>query len=75
MGWLLILTALPRLPALDTSVTLLAQPMLTVLWGRLLFAERLSWVQAAGVALVLLGVLILSVAGTVRRRPRVPAAS
>lgn len=68
VGWLLILTALPRLPALETSVTLLAQPLLTVLWGRLLFAERLSWVQASGVALVLLGVLALSLAGTVRHR-------
>lgn len=74
VGWLLILTALPRLPALDTSVTLLAQPMLTVLWGRVLFAERLSWVQASGVALVLLGVLVLSVAGTVRTRTRARAA-
>lgn len=68
VGWLLILTALPRLPALETSVTLLAQPMLTVLWGRLIFGERLSWVQAVGVSLVLLGVLALSLGGTVRRR-------
>ena len=68
VGWLLILTALPRLPALETSVTLLAQPMLTVLWGRLIFAEKLSWVQAGGVSLVLLGVLALSLGGTVRRR-------
>lgn len=68
IGWLLILTALPRLPALETAVILLAQPLLTVLWGRLLFAERLSWVQAAGVALVLLGVLALSLGGTVRGR-------
>ncbi|HKI57644.1 MAG TPA: DMT family transporter [Trueperaceae bacterium] len=70
IGWLLILTALPRLPALVTSVTLLAQPMLTVLWGRLIFAERLSWVQAGGVAMVLLGVLALSLGGTVHRRAR-----
>ncbi len=68
VGWLLILSALPRLPALDTSVTLLAQPMLTVLWGRLLFAERLSWLQAGGVTLVLLGVVALSLGGTVRSR-------
>ncbi len=67
VGWLLILTALPRLPALETSVTLLAQPMLTVIWGRLLFAERLSWVQAGGVALVLAGILALSLAASMRR--------
>jgi drug/metabolite transporter (DMT)-like permease len=74
VGWLLILSALPRLPALETSVTLLAQPMLTVVWGRLLFAERLSWVQGGGVALVLGGILALSLAGTVRRRQAARAA-
>ena len=74
VGWLLILSALPRLPALETSVTLLAQPMLTVVWGRLLFAERLSWVQGGGVALVLGGILALSLAGTVRRRATARAA-
>lgn len=68
LGWLLILQALPELPALETSVTLLAQPMFTVLWGRLIFVERLSWFQAGGVAMVLLGVLALSVGGTVRDR-------
>jgi drug/metabolite transporter (DMT)-like permease len=67
VGWLLILTALPRLPALETSAMLLAQPMLTVLWGRLLFGEALSWVQVGGVALVLVGILTLSLGGTVRR--------
>lgn len=69
LGWLLILTALPRLPALETSVMLLVQPILTVVWGRLLFGEDLSWVQASGVALVLLGVLTLNLRGSVRRRP------
>lgn len=74
VGWLLILTALPRLPALETSVTLLAQPMLTVLWGWLLFGEGFSWVQGTGVALVLLGVLALGVGGTVRRGASLGAA-
>ncbi len=74
-GWLLILTALPRLPALETSVTLLAQPVLTVLWGRWLFAERLAWIQLAGVVLVLVGVAALSLGGTVRRRSGAVAAA
>lgn len=69
VGWLLILTALPRLPALETSAMLLAQPMLTVLWGRLLFAERLSWVQGAGVAMVLIGILALSMSSTASGSP------
>lgn len=72
-GWLLILTALPRLPALDTSVILLVQPVLTVLWGRVLFGEHLLWIQAVGVVLVLLGVLALSLGGSARRRPPAPS--
>lgn len=64
-GWLLITKALPKLPALETSVLLLMQPMLTVLWGRLLFAEYLSTVQWWGIACVLLGVGALSVFGSV----------
>jgi drug/metabolite transporter (DMT)-like permease len=55
-GWLLIAYALPRLPAVETSVLLLLQPMATVLWAFLLFAEDLSALQWLGVALVLTGV-------------------
>jgi drug/metabolite transporter (DMT)-like permease len=62
-----ILAVLPRLPALDTSVLLLVQPMLTVVWGRLLFAEVLSPLQVAGVALVVLGVATLAVRSARRR--------
>lgn len=56
VGWLLIAYALPRLPAVETSILLLIQPMASVIWARLLFAEALSWVQWAGVGLVLAGV-------------------
>jgi len=55
-GWLLIAFALPRLPAVETSMLLLGQPALTVIWGVLLFAERLSPLQWAGAAIVLGGV-------------------
>jgi drug/metabolite transporter (DMT)-like permease len=58
VGWLLIGYALPRLPAVETSVLLLLQPMATVLWGYLLFSEDLSAVQWLGVALVLSGVAL-----------------
>lgn len=61
VGWLSIVTALPRLPALETSIVLLAQPMGAVLWGRLFFAEDLSLVQWSGVGLVLAGVTLLSI--------------
>ncbi len=56
VGWLLIAYALPRLPAMETSVVLLLQPMATVLWAFLLFAEDLSALQWLGVALVLGGI-------------------
>lgn len=59
-GWLSITSALPRLPAVETSIVLLAQPMGSVLWGRLIFGEDLSLVQWSGVALVLAGVTLLS---------------
>jgi drug/metabolite transporter (DMT)-like permease len=58
VGWLLIAYALPRLPAVETSVLLLLQPMATVLWGFLMFAENLSSVQWLGVTLVLTGVAL-----------------
>lgn len=55
-GWLLIATALPRLPAVETSLLLLGQPALAVIWGMLLLDERLSPLQWAGAAIVLGGV-------------------
>jgi len=65
LGWLLISTALPRLAALETSVTLLLQPALTVLWAQILFQERLSPFQWLGAGLVLGGVGWLSIRGAV----------
>ncbi len=60
VGWQLIGAALPRLPALETSIVLLVQPMITVVWARLIFAEHLSPVQGIGILLVLGGVGWLS---------------
>ena len=65
VGWLLIGAALPRLPALETSVILLLQPMLTILWAWLLFTEAVSALQGLGMALVLGGVGWLSLRGSV----------
>ena len=73
VGWLLIAAALPRVPALETSVLLLLQPMLTVLWGLLLFSEYLSGLQWAGVVLVLGGVGVLTLRGSVERPSTAPA--
>lgn len=69
VGWLLIAVALPRLPALETSLLLLVQPVAALFWGWLFFSETMSWVQGAGVVLVIGGVLFASARGaTVKRR-------
>lgn len=69
IGWLLINHALPRLPAIETSVLLLLQPMGSVLWGYLLFAEVLSWIQWLGAGLLLTGVALVSVVGRAEPSP------
>lgn len=60
IGWLLIAKALPNLPAIETSVLLLGQPMLAILWARILFDEAMGVSQWIGVALVLAGLLVFS---------------
>lgn len=70
IGWPLINVALPRLAALETSVLVLAQPMLTVIWALLIFDEDLSAVQWLGVVLVLGGLLLLNLRGAVASRDR-----
>jgi drug/metabolite transporter (DMT)-like permease len=60
IGWLCIGTALPRLPAIATSVLLLVQPVFAIVWGVLFFDERLSTLQWIGSAIVLAGVASLS---------------
>ena len=64
IGWLLIGTALPKLPAIETSVLLLGQPVFAVVWGVLIFGERLSALQWIGSVVVLAGVALLSVRRT-----------
>ncbi len=67
LGWLMISASLPRLPALETSVVLLIQPMLTVLWGWIIFSEHLSPIQWTGVVLVLGGVSLISIFGAMQK--------
>jgi len=62
IGWLLIGAALPKLPAVETSVLLVGQPVITVMWGVLIFGEHLSTAQWTGAAIVLAGVAALSLA-------------
>lgn len=73
LGWWFIATALPRLPAVETSIMLLGQPVFAVIWGVLFFSEKLSVLQWIGAAVVLGGVAGLSVGGAVGK-PRAPVA-
>jgi drug/metabolite transporter (DMT)-like permease len=66
LAWILIGMALPRLPALESSVILLTQPIGTVTWGWLLLGERMSWIQATGMVVILAGLALLATNGIVR---------
>ncbi|MBA2719479.1 MAG: DMT family transporter [Chloroflexi bacterium] len=61
LGYLLISLSLPRLPAVLTSIILLAQPVMTVGLGIVLLAEAPSATQLLGVALVIGGIAIATV--------------
>jgi drug/metabolite transporter (DMT)-like permease len=56
VGWLLISTSLPRLPAAVTALILLLQPLGALVLGAVTLGERPTWVQLVGSALVLGGV-------------------
>lgn len=61
LGYLLISLSLPRLPAVLTSIILLAQPVATVILSRILLAETPSLAQLGGVALVVGGIAVATV--------------
>jgi drug/metabolite transporter (DMT)-like permease len=67
-GWIAISHALPRLPAVDTSVMLLLQPVAAVLWARLVIDEQPSLVQWTGVLVVLLGIGLFARIGSQEAR-------
>jgi drug/metabolite transporter (DMT)-like permease len=58
IGWLLISTSLPRLPAAVTSLVLCVQPVCTVGLAALILGESPSGLQLVGVAVVLAAVLV-----------------
>jgi len=57
IGWLLITSSLPRLPAALTSLLLTVQPIGSIALGALILAEAPSPLQLVGVLLVLTGLL------------------
>ncbi len=67
-GWLMITRSLPKMPAVETSILLLAQPALTLFWGVVLLGEGLSWVQAVGASIVVAGIAVVSVPWRPRAR-------
>jgi drug/metabolite transporter (DMT)-like permease len=60
-GYLFISLSLPRLPSVVTSIILLAQPVLSVLFAVLLIGETPSVGQFVGVALLLGGIALATV--------------
>ena len=70
LGWLLITTSLPRLPAALTSLLLTVQPVGSVVLAALILSEAPSSLQLAGVALV----LVALITATRPRLSRLPAA-
>jgi drug/metabolite transporter (DMT)-like permease len=60
LGWMLITTSLPRLPAALTSVTLTIQPLGSVILGVVLLGERPSALQLLGGGCVLAGLVALA---------------
>ena len=68
IGWLLISTSLPRLPAAITSLLLAVQPVGSVFLAALILGESPSGLQLFGVALVLSAVLVATRPVARRRR-------
>ena len=69
LGYLLISLSLPRLPAVLTSIILLAQPVVSVALAIVLLSEAPSATQLIGVGLVIGGIAIATV-GRSRARQR-----
>jgi drug/metabolite transporter (DMT)-like permease len=67
IGWLLITSSLPRLPAALSSLLLLLQPAAALLLAAAVLGERPSPIQLAGALLVCGGVLVVSRTAVARR--------
>ena len=75
IGWLLIATSLPRVPAVLTSLILLLQPVAAVVLNAAVLGERPSPLQITGAVVVLVGVVWAASARRPRPAPLEPAAS
>ena len=61
LGWLLISTSLPRLPAVTSSILLTFQPVCSVVFAALIVNESPSLLQLAGAACILLGLVTATI--------------
>lgn len=75
VGWLLITSSLPRLPAAVSALLLLLQPVATLALAAAVLAERPDAVQLFGAALVCGGVLFVGRAAGQQVRVPPPAAA
>ncbi len=74
LGWLLISSSLPRLPASLTAMLLTIQPVGSVALAALILGESPSGLQLSGVAMVLAGLIAVTAQARTRRQARpVPA--
>ena len=70
LGWLLISSSLPRLPAALTSLLLTVQPVGSVALAAIILGESPSSLQLVGVALVLAGLVTATAPRRLSRSPR-----
>jgi drug/metabolite transporter (DMT)-like permease len=71
LGWLLITSALPHLPAAVSSLLLLFQPAASLVLAAIVLSERPTPLQLLGAALVCGGVLLASLSRTTRGVPEI----
>lgn len=75
LAWVLLSSSIHRIPAALTSIALLIQPVLAMVWGAVLLGEELGPPQVLGAAVVLAGVAVAHravVAGTTTDGPVSP---
>jgi drug/metabolite transporter (DMT)-like permease len=58
LGWLIVAVSLARLPAIVTSVSLMLQPVCSVLFAGLILGESPSGLQFLGAAAILAGIVV-----------------
>lgn len=69
VGWLLISSSLPRLPAAVTSIVLLLQPVGAMVIAGIALGESPALFQLAGAALILVGVVVATSGRTAPSEP------